>query len=198
MTIMTSQVSFMKNCSYIVIRCMVVAVMLLPTMVYADTRGDKLLEKADSLYGIQQYKEALKVASEALLLTKGTESEADCLNLLAIINIRKWVTNRGQWCDWHRRRRCSSDNMNTKRRRLLCNRSYHTFDRLPTGIRSASLSIRWEWRSCHKTERKRLHYTIVRLPLSSGKWATRIMRCMHTEDCTSVSGSMNQKRPDEA
>jgi len=67
---------------------MVVAVMLLPTMVYADTRGDKLLEKADSLYGIQQYKEALKVATEALLLTKGTESEADCLNLLAIINIR--------------------------------------------------------------------------------------------------------------
>ena len=40
------------------------------------------------MYGVQQYKEALEVAREALPLTRGTESEADCLNLLAIINIR--------------------------------------------------------------------------------------------------------------
>lgn len=60
----------------------------LPTEAMADTRGDRLLEQADSLYGVQQYKEALKVAHEALPLTRGTESEADCLNLLAIINIR--------------------------------------------------------------------------------------------------------------
>ena len=52
------------------------------------TKGEQLLEQADSLYGVQQYKEALAVAREALPLCKGTEQEADCLNLLAIINTR--------------------------------------------------------------------------------------------------------------
>ncbi len=47
-----------------------------------------LVDRADSLYGAQQYQEALRVAKEALPLTKGTEAESDCLNLLAIINIR--------------------------------------------------------------------------------------------------------------
>ena len=54
----------------------------------ADTEGDRLLARADSLYGVQQYKEALSAAREALPLVKDTEGEADCLNLLAIINIR--------------------------------------------------------------------------------------------------------------
>jgi AraC-like DNA-binding protein len=53
-----------------------------------STRGEQLLGQADSLYAAQQYKEALATAREALPLTKGTEGEADCLNLLAIINIR--------------------------------------------------------------------------------------------------------------
>jgi len=53
-----------------------------------STRGAQLLGQADSLYAAQQYKEALATAREALPLTKGTEGEADCLNLLAIINIR--------------------------------------------------------------------------------------------------------------
>lgn len=70
-----------------VILWMVVA-SLLPTGVFADSRGDVLMERADSLYGVQQYKEALTTVLEALPLTKGTETEADCLNLLAIINIR--------------------------------------------------------------------------------------------------------------
>ncbi len=61
---------------------------MLPKDIWANAKGDKLMEQADSLYAVQQYKEALKVASEALPLAKGTESEADCLNLLAIINIR--------------------------------------------------------------------------------------------------------------
>ncbi len=62
--------------------------LLLPCRVMADAKGDSLVEQADSLYGIQQYQEALHAASEALPLTKGTDTYADCLNLLAIINIR--------------------------------------------------------------------------------------------------------------
>ena len=67
----------------------VVAMLLLfPFEVLANTKGDMLLGRADSLYGEQLYKEALAVANEALPLVRGTESEADCLNLQAIINIR--------------------------------------------------------------------------------------------------------------
>ena len=51
-------------------------------------KGEQLLDQADSLYGVQQYREANQKALEALPLCKGTEAEADCLNLLAIINIR--------------------------------------------------------------------------------------------------------------
>ena len=47
-----------------------------------------LLDRADSLYGAQQYKEALEIAKQALPLCKDQESQADCLNLLAIINVR--------------------------------------------------------------------------------------------------------------
>jgi len=54
----------------------------------ADTKGDRLVEQADSLYAAQQYREACQTAEQALPLTRGTDSEADCLNLLAIINIR--------------------------------------------------------------------------------------------------------------
>ena len=70
------------------VRCLTLVLMLLPCAAIADEKGDLLLEQADSLYGAQQYKEALEAAHEALPLTKGTESEADCLNLLAITNIR--------------------------------------------------------------------------------------------------------------
>ena len=50
--------------------------------------ASRLLDEADSLYAVQQYQEALTTAKKALPLCKGSESEADCLNLLAIINIR--------------------------------------------------------------------------------------------------------------
>ena len=53
-----------------------------------NEKGDLLLQQADSLYAEQQYKPALETATKALPLCKGTELEADCLNLLAIINIR--------------------------------------------------------------------------------------------------------------
>lgn len=49
---------------------------------------EQLLGEADSLYGVQQYKPALECALEALPLCKGTESEADCLNLLGLIYVR--------------------------------------------------------------------------------------------------------------
>lgn len=48
----------------------------------------RLLDEADSLYAVQQYQQALATAKKALLLSKGTDSEADCLNLLAVINTR--------------------------------------------------------------------------------------------------------------
>lgn len=51
-------------------------------------KGDELLGLADSLYAVQQYKQASQTAEQALPLCQGTESESDCLNLLAIINIR--------------------------------------------------------------------------------------------------------------
>ena len=53
-----------------------------------SSRAEQLYEQADSLYTVQEYNQALQVAKQALPLSKGTESEADCLNLLAIINIR--------------------------------------------------------------------------------------------------------------
>lgn len=68
--------------------CALVMLMMLPCKAMADTEGDLLFERADSLYGAQQYKEALEAARMALPLTKGTETYADCLNLLAITNIR--------------------------------------------------------------------------------------------------------------
>ncbi|MBR1463249.1 MAG: tetratricopeptide repeat protein [Prevotella sp.] len=57
-------------------------------MAWADTDGEKMLEQADSLYGEQQYAEALEMATKALPLCKGGELEADCLSLLAVINTR--------------------------------------------------------------------------------------------------------------
>ena len=64
--------------------------MLLTSVVMAgnDDKGDQLMQQADSLYAAQQYKQALESASAALPLCKGTDLEADCLNLLAVINIR--------------------------------------------------------------------------------------------------------------
>ena len=58
--------------------------------VMADEKKDAelLLERADSLYAELQYKPALEAAKQALPLCKGTESEADCLNLLGLIYVR--------------------------------------------------------------------------------------------------------------
>ncbi|MBR1447945.1 MAG: tetratricopeptide repeat protein [Prevotella sp.] len=67
--------------------------MLLIACCYSATAADEqqgtlLVDKADSLYGVQHYKEALTAAHEALPLCTGTDLESDCLNLLAIINVR--------------------------------------------------------------------------------------------------------------
>ena len=58
--------------------------------VMADTKknAEQLLERADSLYAEQQYKPALEAAKQALPLCRGTDSEADCLNLLGLIYVR--------------------------------------------------------------------------------------------------------------
>lgn len=74
-----------------------VALLLISSLSVAGTASDieteglraaQLLACADSLYGVQQYKDALAAAQEALPKARGAENEADCLNLLAIINIR--------------------------------------------------------------------------------------------------------------
>ena len=63
--------------------------LFLPLHALADDMGEQLLDKADSLYTIQQYDEAQQTAQQALSRCKGGEYESDCLNLLAIIHVRK-------------------------------------------------------------------------------------------------------------
>lgn len=72
-----------------IIRCILSLLLLLPLSAWADSQGEQLLDKADSLYALQQYDAAQQSAEQALSLCKGGELEADCLNLLAIIHVRK-------------------------------------------------------------------------------------------------------------
>ena len=76
-----------------VIRCILSLCLLLPLHALADNLGEKLLDKADSLYTLQQYEAAQQSAEQALVQCEGGELEADCLNLLAIIHIRKGEFN---------------------------------------------------------------------------------------------------------
>ena len=76
-----------------VIRCILSLCLLLPLHALADNQGEKLLDKADSLYALQQYEAAQQSAEQALSQCKGGELEADCLNLLAIIHVRKGEFN---------------------------------------------------------------------------------------------------------
>lgn len=73
-----------------IIRCnLLLCCMLATTVAMAgNDKGDLLLQQADSLYAKQQYKQALESARAALPLCKGSDLEADCLNLIAVINIR--------------------------------------------------------------------------------------------------------------
>ena len=72
-----------------VIRCILSFFLLLPLHALADNQGEKLLDEADSLYALQQYDAAGEAAQNALSRCKDGELEADCLNLLAIIHVRK-------------------------------------------------------------------------------------------------------------
>ena len=71
------------------LRCFVAQVLLvfISSSAWSQNAG-QLLDEADSLYAVQQYQQALSAAKKALPHCKGTDIEADCLNLLAIINIR--------------------------------------------------------------------------------------------------------------
>ena len=63
--------------------------MLMTLAVLADnSKATQLYEAADEAYAQQDYKQAVTLAKQALSLCKGTETEADCLNLLAITYIR--------------------------------------------------------------------------------------------------------------
>ncbi len=52
--------------------CLAAMAVMQPCGARADAKGEQMVERADSLYGVQQYKDALLVAREALPLTKGT------------------------------------------------------------------------------------------------------------------------------
>jgi AraC-like DNA-binding protein len=67
----------------------VVVLMLVPMGVLADTNVDALYDQADSLYNLQRYDEAKKLALEALKQCKESTDMADCASLLALIHIRK-------------------------------------------------------------------------------------------------------------
>ncbi len=63
--------------------------MLMTLAVLADnSKATQLYEAADEAYAQQDYQQAVTLAKQALPLCKGTETEADCLNLLAITHIR--------------------------------------------------------------------------------------------------------------
>lgn len=62
--------------------------MMLLTAFADNGKATRLYEAADEAYARQDYKQAAAIAREALPLCRGTEIEADCLNLLAIIHIR--------------------------------------------------------------------------------------------------------------
>ncbi|MBQ9677091.1 MAG: tetratricopeptide repeat protein [Prevotella sp.] len=63
--------------------------LLMMLTAFADnSKATQLYEAADEAYAQQDYKKAATIAKEALPLCKGTELEADCLSLLAIIHAR--------------------------------------------------------------------------------------------------------------
>lgn len=72
--------------------CILLTLLLPLEALAADgSKGELLANEADSLYSLQQYAEAQRVAAQALNAMRSernAEGEADCLNLLAIINIR--------------------------------------------------------------------------------------------------------------
>lgn len=62
--------------------------MMVLTAMADNKQVEQLYDAADAAYAQQNYKEAERLAKDALPLSKGTGIEADCLNLLAITYIR--------------------------------------------------------------------------------------------------------------
>ena len=73
---------------YVIRYILSLCLLLLPLHAMADEIGERLLDEADSLYALQQYDAAGEAAQKALSRCKGGEQEADCLNLLAIMEGR--------------------------------------------------------------------------------------------------------------
>ena len=68
--------------------------MLMPVIAaaQANNEGERMLDIADSLYGVQKYDEALQYAeqsAEAMRREHSLEGESDVMNLLALIHVRK-------------------------------------------------------------------------------------------------------------
>ena len=83
--------------------CVLAMLMLVPTKgaAEANTKWERLWEKADSLYSVQQYDEALRYAelsAEALRHEHSIEGESDVMNLMALIYVRKGEFNEAVKC----------------------------------------------------------------------------------------------------
>ena len=77
--------------------------MLMPAKAEAEvlTKGEQLLEIADSLYSVQQYDKALKYAEQSAEAMRGEhsiEGESDVMNLMAIIYVRKGKFDKAAEC----------------------------------------------------------------------------------------------------
>ena len=83
--------------------CVLAMLMLVPAKGAAEvnTKWERLWEKADSLYSVQQYDEALRYAelsAEALRHEHSIEGESDVMNLMALIYVRKGEFNEAVKC----------------------------------------------------------------------------------------------------
>ena len=77
--------------------------MLMPVKGEAEesTKGERLLETADSLYGLQQYDEARRLAEQSAEMMRrehNLDGESDVMNLLALIHVRKGEFNEAAKC----------------------------------------------------------------------------------------------------
>ena len=80
-----------------------VALILMPVKGAAEesTKGERLLEMADSLYGLQQYDEAQRLAEQSVEMMRSErnlDGESDVMNLLSLIHVRKGEFNEAAKC----------------------------------------------------------------------------------------------------
>ena len=70
-------------------RLLLLCAVFFVSVVYAAPSADDLLQSCEDSYLQQDYADALAYGKQALPLCEGTDMEADCLNLLAMICFRQ-------------------------------------------------------------------------------------------------------------